>query len=466
MKPTLFLIAFAATGATGLSAADQLSADKPAAATVSPASVAVSSQKSAAAPTADPAVLRAYLARIEAELRSDILPFWLEHTRDRKRGGFFGEITNDLTVKEDEPRGALLTSRILWTFSAAYRHYKDPAYLEMARWAYDDLLARFWDNDQGGLYWSVTADGKPDDTAKKIYGQAFGIYALAEFNWATGDRAALDRAIALYRTVESRSHDRAHRGYFEDFNRDWTRQTGRFWGFFGPPGPKSQNTHLHVMEAYANLLRVWPDPGLRANLTDLVDVMTTHILDSSNHHLRLFLADDWTPRSDEVSFGHDIEFSWLLLETAEVLGDQTLIAKTKTIALEVARATLDQGVDTDGGLLSESGPKGLTNTNKEWWQQAEAVTGFFNAYQLSGDPRFVQASLRCWDFIDANVIDHQRGEWYNLLARNLTVLSHDKVSLWKCPYHDGRTCLEMVDRLSAVLAAAPAGKESVASTDK
>ena len=169
----------------------------------------------AATTAADPAQIRACLSQIEGELSSDILPFWLQHTRDRERGGFYGEISNDLAVKKDEPRGALLTSRILWTFSAAYRRRQDPACLEMARWAYDDLLARFWDNEHGGLFWSVTADGKPLQTRKTIYGQAFGIYALAEYHRATGDRAPLDRAIALYRTVESHAHDAVHGGYFE-----------------------------------------------------------------------------------------------------------------------------------------------------------------------------------------------------------------------------------------------------------
>jgi mannobiose 2-epimerase len=408
----------------------------------------------AATTAADPAQIRACLSQIEGELSSDILPFWLQHTRDRERGGFYGEISNDLAVKKDEPRGALLTSRILWTFSAAYRRRQDPACLEMARWAYDDLLARFWDNEHGGLFWSVTADGKPLQTRKTIYGQAFGIYALAEYHRATGDRAPLDRAIALYRTVESHAHDAVHGGYFEEFTQDWQRLPNSRRSFVSR-APKSQNTLLHVMEAYTNLLRVWPDPELRDRLHDLVNVMLTRVLNPANHHLRLFLDEDWTPRSDGISYGHDIEFSWLLIESAEVLGDHELIAQSRTAAVEVARATLAEGVDTDGGLLSEAGPKGLTNTHKEWWQQAEAMTGFLNAYQLSGDPRFLQASLRSWDFIAKHVIDRAHGEWYNLLARDGTVLSHDKVSLWKCPYHDGRACMEMIDRLTAVLRPSP-----------
>ena len=404
----------------------------------------------AATPPADPAQIRVYLSQIDGELHSDILPFWLEHTRDREHGGFYGEIRNDLVVKKNEQRGALLTSRILWTFSAAYRRNHDPACLEMARWAYDDLLARFWDNEQGGLFWSVSAAGKPLVTRKVIYGQAFGIYALAEYHLATGDRAPLDRAIALYRTVESHGRDLKNRGYFEEFTREWNRLPNSRRSFVSP-APKSQNTLLHVMEAYTNLLRAWPDPELRGSLRDLVDVMLTRVLDPATHHLRLFLDEDWTPRSDRISFGHDIEFSWLLVETAGVLGNHDLIAQSKIAAVEVAQATMTQGVDADGGLLSEAGPSGLTNTHKEWWQQAEAMTGFINAYQISGDPRFLQASLRSWDFIAKHVIDRTHGEWYNLLARDGTVLSRDKVSLWKCPYHNGRACMEMAERLNALL---------------
>jgi len=453
MKPNLFILAFALTGTLGLCAPEP-----PAAGAAAPSPAAVSSPPGPAVPSADLVSLRSHIA---AELQNDILPFWLKYTRDRERGGFYGEISNDLVINKNAPRGALLTSRILWTFSAAYRQYHDPACLEMARWAYDDLVTKFWDKGQGGLFWSVTADGKPLVTRKVVYGQAFGIYALAEYHRATGDRAPLDRAIELYKTVESHSHDAANGGYFEEYTQEWKRLPNWRQRYVSPYS-KSQNTLLHVMEAYANLLRVWPDPGLHANLRDLAEKMLTRVLNPATHHLRLFLNDDWTPRSDEISFGHDIEFSWLLVETAEVLGDHDLIARTKTVAVEIARATLAEGVDTDGALLSEAGPKGLTNTHKEWWQQAEAVTGFFNAYQLSGDPRFLQASRHTWDFIEAHVIDRTHGEWYNLLARDGTVLSPDKVSLWKCPYHDGRACMEMVERLDRVLSAPPVAKPPAA----
>jgi mannobiose 2-epimerase len=457
MNSNPFIFAFVLTGASALCAAGQPVSDASAAAPV-PSPAAVSPSPSAAVPPAD---LAAFRSSIEGELNNDILPFWLKYTRDRERGGFYGEIRNDLTIKKNAPRGALLTSRILWTFSSAYRQNHDPACLEMARWAYDDLLARFWDKENGGLVWSVKADGKPVDTRKVTYGQAFGIYALAEYHRASGDHTALEHAIELYKTIESHSHDMTHGGYFEEYNQEWKRLPNWRQRYVSPFA-KSQNTLLHVMEAYANLLRVWPDPGLRTNLYDLTEVMLTRVLNPASHHLRLYLDEDWTPRSDEISFGHDIEFSWLVLETAEVLGDADLIARTKAVTVEVARATLAEGVDADGAILSEAGPKGLTNTNKEWWEQAEGVVGFFNAYQLSGDPRFLAASRRCWDFIDAHVIDHKRGEWYNLLDRNCRVISPDKVSLWKCPYHDGRCCMEMIERLNAVLPATPPEKQPAA----
>ena len=411
---------------------------------------------SAPAAVVDAAALRTHLAAVEAELREDILPFWMAHVRDRQRGGFYGQIDNDLTIHENAPRGALLTSRILWTFSAAYRRNRDPACLEMARWAFDDLMTRFWDKEQGGLFWSITADGGLRDTHKEIYGQAFGIYALAEFYRATGNHSALERAAALYRCVEGHARDHVHGGYLERFTRDWAPMAPCRWGAMGNPSMKSQNTHLHIMEAYTNLLRAWPDPELRGELRQLAEIMMNRFLNPANHHLRLYVDADWTPRSDGISYGHDIEFSWLLLETTEVLGEPDLIARAKAAAVQIARATLAEGLDTDGGLMNEADPKGLRDSGKDWWPQAEAAIGFLNAYQVSGDPAFLQASLRSWDFIATHLIDREHGEWFWGVKRDGTVRrGMDKVGLWKCPYHDGRACMELTDRLRAILPAAP-----------
>lgn len=407
--------------------------------------------------TPDPenrAELASLAKSVEAELRGNILPFWLEHARDRERGGFFGEITKDLRIKEAEPRGALLTSRILWTFSAAYRRYQDPAYLEMARWAYDDLLARFWDKEHGGLFWKISASGEPLDPRKIAYVQAFGIYGLSEYHRATGDPAVLDRAIELYRSLERHGHDRVSHGYFEEFSRDWKISRARGDAKAGSAmkslGQKSQNAHIHILEAFTNLLRVWPDQELRQNLREVTDVLLTRILDSSNHHLRLFLEEDWTPRADDVSYGHDIEFSWLITETAHVLGDKNLVALTEKCALEMADVTSREGVDPDGGVLGEANPRGVTDPVKHWWPQAEAVTGFFNAYQISGDAKYLQASAKSWDFIQKNLADHKNGEWFQDVTRDRKPVDSPKVSFWKCPYHNSRACMELLDRIRAM----------------
>ena len=392
-----------------------------------------------------PAALHELAQRAEQELRGNILPFWLKYTRDPERGGFYGLITDDMTVKKNAPRGALLTSRILWTFSAAYRTYHDPQYLEMARWAYRDLTENFQDKESGGLFWTITADNKPLDAHKQIYGQVFGIYALAEFFRATGEQPALDQAIALYRLVEKHAHDSKNGGYFDAFDRQWKQLNDRE-NVLGK-APKSQNSHIHILEAYTTLYRAWPDPELRENQRSLIEVTIKHIIDPRTHHLILFLKPDWVPVGDEISYGHDIELSWLLVEAAEVLGDPAVIAQARPVALAIAQATLAEGVDPDGGVINEGDPHGYTNTNKDWWPQAEAAVGFLNAYQLSHEARYFTAAKQSWNFIEAKFVDRKYGDWIESVTREGKPIRRPKVTLWKCPYHSSRSCFEIIERV-------------------
>jgi mannobiose 2-epimerase len=404
------------------------------------------------------AALQDLASKAEQELRGNILPFWLKNARDREHGGFHAFIGEDMTVRDDLPRGALLTSRILWTFSAAYRKYHDPEYLEMARWAYLDLVDRFIDKEQGGLFWTIARDGRPVDAQKQIYGQVFGVYALAEFHRATGEQAALEQAVAIYNLIEKYASDAKNGGYFDTLNRAWRREKGSNGNVLGR-APKSQNSHIHILEAFTSLLRVWPDEGLRRRQRELIELTMSRIIDPRTHHLVLFMQDDWTPIGDDVSYGHDIELSWLLVEAGEVLGDPALLARTKQAALAIAEVTNAEGVDTDGGVFNEGNPKGPTNTNKEWWEQAEAAVGFLNAYQISGDPRHFAQSLRSWNFIQEKFVDRQHGDWHNTLRRDGTPILAStgffgrsmptaKQGLWKCPYHNSRCCLELIDRLT------------------
>jgi mannobiose 2-epimerase len=320
----------------------------------------------------------------------------------------------------------------------------------MARRACDDLLTRFWDEGHGGLFWSIDANGRPLDTRKHLYGQVFGIYALSEYHRLTGDAQALERAIAIYRLMEEHARDRTHGGYFEELDRAWRRRTEikPRQRLMGGPGSKSQNAHLHLMEAYTSLLRAWPDPGLRDDLRALTELMLTRVLNPANHHLHLFLDDDWAPRSEEISYGHDIEFSWLVCETADVLGDGDLQRRARVEALAIADACWREGVDADGGMFNEGGPAGVLDPNKDWWPQAEAAVGFLNAWELSQERRYLDAARRTWEFIDRCLVDHQQGEWYRSADRaGRPDLRSPPISLWKCPYHNGRACLETVARI-------------------
>ena len=404
--------------------------------------------------------LRELGTNAEKELRENILPFWLKNARRPETGGFHSLIGEDMKVRDAFPRGALLTTRILWTFSAAYRHSPDPAYLEMARYAYRDLADHFIDAQHGGIFWTITPDGKPLDAHKQIYGQVFGIYALSEYYRATGEKAALDQAIAIYRLIEQHAADAKHGGYYDSLNREWQQEMDPKDNLLGD-APKSQNSHIHILEGFTNLLRVWPDPGLRQRQHELIALTMARIIDPRTHHLVLFMRDDWTPLGDEISYGHDIELSWLLVEAAEVLGDPALLAQAKQTALAIAKVTAAEGIDQDGGVYNEGNPHGPTNTNKEWWEQAEAAVGFLNAYQISGEPWHFAQSLRSWTFIQEKLVDRQNGDWHNTLRRdgspivNVTLpngrtMPSAKLSLWKCPYHNSRACLEIVERVKAL----------------
>lgn len=399
----------------------------------------------------DQSTLRTYARRIEAELRGNILPFWMQHAIDRERGGFYGEISNDLRVDRDAPRGALLTSRILWTYSAAYRRYGDPAYREMADRAYEDLIARFWDETYSGLYWAIDADRQPVNTRKQIYGQAFGIYSLSEYCLATGSEPALERAVALFGDIEANSYDPHRGGYLEAFTRQWTLEEDLRLSEVDLNEAKSMNTHLHVLEAYASLMRAWTSPELARKQRALLRVIVERIVDPATYHTRPFFDQRWNPKSDRISYGHDIEASWLLVDAARGLHDEALLDATEALAVRMAQATLSEALDQDGGLLYEAGPEGITDTRKEWWPQAETVVGALNAYQLTSEPSFLEAALRSWDFIASHLVDQEHGEWFRCVSRDGEVDSQEpKVSFWKGPYHNARACMEAIARLESL----------------
>jgi cellobiose epimerase len=384
----------------------------------------------------------------EKELREGILPFWAIRAVDRDQGGFFGRIGEDGRPDPGAGKGGVLNARILWTFSAALRHRPDPLYRSLADRAFDYLLEHFWDAEHSGLYWEVDSRGGMLQARKQTYGQAFGIYALAEYYRATSVREALDRADRLFEDVEARAFDPVTGGYWEARGRAWEPIDDIRLSAIDLNAPFSMNTHLHLLEAYTGLVRASDSPRHRDRLRAVLEIMLDRVIDAETGHLILFRDEQWRPMSGVISYGHEIETSWLLCEAADTLADDTLSARANAAAMRLADGVLEHGYDAaNGGILYEESQDGHLDTDKEWWVQAEGVVGLLNAYALSGRGEFLDAALGTWNFIDAHQIDRVVGEWYTRVTREGDPIPGlARVDFWKCPYHNARAMLEIAER--------------------
>jgi len=388
--------------------------------------------------------------QLQEELTGNILPFWMTHSVDRINGGFYGALTNNLEIHNEVPRSAILCARILWTYATAFRKLGDKDYLDMATWAYEALRGVFLDPQFGGVYWTVDAAGKPVMDRKHHYAQAFAIYGLSEYYRATKQPDSLALAQSLFHLLEMHAYDPLNGGYIEGSSRSWEALADMRLSDRDLNCRKSLNTMLHILEAYTNLLRVWGEARLKEQHRALIEDFQKHIIDPSTGHFKLFFDDQWNSLSPNMSFGHDIEASWLLLEAAEVQGYPALVDQVRASALQIATAVYQDGLDKDGSLPYETGPQGLLDSDRSWWVQAEAVLGFYNAYQISGQRRFSQAAWRVWNYIQDNMVDRVNGDWIKKLHQDGTLDdSSFKVGPWECPYHHSRACFEMLDRLKA-----------------
>jgi len=396
-------------------------------------------------------LLKEYKNDVQQEL-NNILSFWMKHCADEERGGFYGRLNNDNIADTTAPKGVVLNARILWTFSAAMQFKPGANYATIAERAFNYVLNHFYDKEYGGVYWTVDADGKPLNTRKQMYALAFAIYGLSEYYAATQNKAALNTAITLFNTVEEHSYDKTYRGYFEAFSRQWGVLDDLRLSAKDANEKKTMNTHLHIIEAYCNLYKVWPDEGLKAQIVSLLQLFDKHIINKLSGHLDLFFDEQWNVRPNVISYGHDIEAAWLLQECAAITGDKYWIDIFKAHAVTIATAAAE-GLDADGGLWYEYKPdQNLLVKEKHWWPQAEAMIGFFNAWQITGDEKFLQQSFNSWVFTKHYIVDKKWGEWFwGITGDNNIMQGQDKAGFWKCPYHNARACMELIKRIDESL---------------
>ena len=385
---------------------------------------------------------------VSANLTRNLLPYWSKNMVDRVNGGFYGRIDGNDKVYPDEEKGGILNARILWTYSSAYRIFKDTAYLRLATRAKDYILAHFIDRQYGGAYRSVNSKGEPSDTRKQTYTQTFFIYGMAEYYRATGDKEALQTAKDIFEAFEKYALDKESNGYFEVFTRDWKRSHDKLIGETTDRDEKTMNTSLHLMEAYTNLYRVWPDKRMAERLRNIIDIFLNHIIDSKTSHLICFMDRNWKPTSMTDSYGHDIEASWLLYEATSLLGDKDLLALVKQVSLKIADAA-SEGLQPDGSIVYEKDlSTGHVASERSWWPQSEAIVGYLNAYELSGNEKYLDRSVNCWNYTKNHLVDNKNGGWFSGASESGAVSKGDKGGFWICPYHNGRMCMEVIERVS------------------
>jgi cellobiose epimerase len=387
-------------------------------------------------------------------LNKIILPYWLEYSPDKLHGGLIGEIDNNNNVVMDAPRGLILNSRVLWTYSACYKLLKEERLLERAKSTFEYLIQKFYDPQHQGFYWSLDAKGNALDSKKQTYAQAFTMYGLSEYYSVSSDPLALKMAIDLFHLMEKNCLDTLYGGYFEAFTREWKPIEDMRLSQKDMNVEKTMNTHLHVIEAYTCLHRVWKDKTLENAIRSLLDVFDQYFVNKKDYHLNLFFDTQWNLMSDQISYGHDIEASWLLHESAVELGDKKLEGVFEEIAVRMADAAME-GIIEQGSLIHEwhRGGDGEKDDEIEWWAQAEAVVGFFNAYEISKDTRFLITAHNLCEFIAKYIVNKEFGEWhYRVSKEGVPNNTYPIAGFWKCPYHNARMCLEIITRSEEQLA--------------
>lgn len=388
-----------------------------------------------------------FQTELHQELITDILPYWMHKTVDNEYGGFYGRIDGHNQLHNQANKGAVLNARILWTFSAAYNAERNPQYLDTARRAYTYIKEYFIDKEYGGIYWELDYTGKPVNTRKQIYAQGFALYGFSEYYRASGEPEALELSKEFFHLIEKYAYDTVNGGYIEALDRHWQPIADLRLSARDANEEKSMNTHLHILEPYTNLLRIWNDKTVVEAQKRLINDFMHHIVNPSTGHLKLFFDREWNSSYNIISYGHDIEAAWLLYEAAEVLGDKRMFEEVSRMSVRIAQAAYE-GLQPDGSMIYETDGD-HTDKDRHWWVQAETIVGSVYIYKVTGDEKYLEVARRCWQYVKQNIIDHENGEWlWSIYADGRPNMDDDKAGFWKCPYHNARMCLEVAHTLT------------------
>lgn len=393
-------------------------------------------------------VLAAHLPLWQRELHS--LAAWWRQVAQDPRGGFYGEVGLNNQPVAQAPRGLIHNARILYFFSRLAQHTGDAAYEQSATHAYSYLADHFADPVQGGYFWQLDARGHCLDGRKHLYAQAFALYGLSAYYQLTQRQEVLAQALHLFNRLETVAQDHQYGGYLECFSETWQPLADTRLCEAAPMAAKTLNTHLHLLEAYSALAAASGDSAVRSSLARLVGVFCEHIVDGLGGHLRMFMARDWRDCSESISFGHDIEASWLLAQALDQAGEPSLLARYGQLPQQLAEASLMQAWSPRGGIRDEQHlGSGAFSEARTWWAQAEAFIGYLHAWRRSGDDRYAQRALAIWQFIEAEHKDTQLGEWFWFAKQDTQdppnayqAARSYKSGFWKCPYHNGRALIE------------------------
>jgi mannobiose 2-epimerase len=391
--------------------------------------------------------LEEFKLELESELR-EILHYWMQYTPDPVFGGYYGRIDNNNQVYPESPRNSLLYSHILWAFSAAFNRSQDKKYLRYAERAYEYIKFFFEDPKFGGVYLAVDHRGNKLDSTKRIDGQACCISALSEYYKAIKEQDLLEYAVNLYRLIELHAYDQKRKGYYQSHPENWSGLDERERKSGNLMDAKTAKTHICLLEAYTNLFSVWKNAGLRNQIENLLEVFAHHFVDAESHHLCLSFDEEWNSKSKSISLGDEIEAAWILQQAAEAIKHKGWSLTMKGLALRIAEAVCE-GWNEQEGLFHQAN---LNKFVKEryGWAQAEAMVGFYNAYQVCCEERWLNKSLATWEFIKNFIKDSVNGEWFAAVDEKLVVMNElDKAGSMKSPYHNVRACLELIQRMTA-----------------